>query len=94
MDIHQLTSELAYIRETLTSNKKVLSFREAASYLGFSKSYLYKLTSSGIVPHSKPSGKKLYFDKERLDQWLLSNTTTSQEEKEKQAATYIASKRV
>ena len=30
----------------------MLTFDETAIFTGFSKSYLYKLTSAGIVPHS------------------------------------------
>lgn len=41
--------------------------------MGVSESLLYKLTSSREVPHYKPRGKMLYFNKEELDQWLLQN---------------------
>lgn len=52
---------------------KPLTFAEACAYTGFSKSYLYKLTSAGRIPHYKPEGKRLYFDKGELDKWLLRN---------------------
>lgn len=54
-------------------NKRVLSLEEACAYLGYKKSYVYKLISAGILPHSKPNGKKLYFDREKLESWMLSN---------------------
>lgn len=54
-------------------NKRVLSFEEGCTYLGYKKSYVYKLISAGKLPYSKPNGKKIYFDREKLEEWMLSN---------------------
>lgn len=48
-----------------------LNFKEACTYLGYAPSYLYKLTSSGKIPHYKPSGKILFFSKVELDEWIF-----------------------
>lgn len=50
---------------------KPLNFKEACAYLHFAPSYLYKLTSSGKIPHYKPSGKILFFSKVELDEWIF-----------------------
>lgn len=73
-------------------NKKVLSFNEACEFLGYKKSYVYKLTASGILPFSKPNGKKIYFDREKLEQWMLSNSKKSLSERQEDAATYVNTK--
>ncbi len=70
--------------------KSVLNFKEAFEFLGFAPSYLYKLTSKGIVPYSKPNGKTLFFSKEKLEEWMLSNSSTSNHEKNIIASTYIS----
>jgi len=70
---------------------KVLTFEQGCAYLGYAKSYVYKLTSAGILPYSKPNGKSIFFDREKLEAWMLSNANTSLEEKQIQAATYINS---
>ena len=70
-------------------NKRILNFAEACELTGFSRSYLYKLTSAGIVPFSKPNGKMIFFDREKLEQWLLSNATAGSNQLEKAAATYV-----
>lgn len=57
--------------------KEVLNFNEAAVYIEVSHSHLYKLTSTGTIPAYKPNGKKLYFNREELNRWLLSNRQTS-----------------
>lgn len=72
------------------SSKKVLTFDEGCNYLGYAKSYVYKLTSSGVLPFSKPNGKSIFFDREKLEAWMLSNESSSHEEKQVQAATYLS----
>jgi len=57
--------------------KEVLNFNEAAVYLEVSHSHLYKLTSTGTIPAYKPNGKKLYFNRQELNKWLLSNRHAS-----------------
>lgn len=89
MDFQQIDNRLAAIEKALTENKTVFTPKEAAKYMGISQSTLYKLTSAGILPFSKPNGKLIYFGKASLDQWLLSNSTKASEQKEVDAATYI-----
>lgn len=60
--------------------KPVLTFTEAVTYTGISASYLYKLTSQKLVPHYKPSGKLVYFDRTELDKWLLSRRVNTADE--------------
>lgn len=72
--------------------KSILNFSETCQYLELSQSHLYKLTSTGAVPHYKPNGKKIYFKREELDEWLLRNRSLTQEEVETQAATFIIKK--
>jgi excisionase family DNA binding protein len=75
-------------------SKNVLNLEEACEYLGYKKSYLYKLTSAGIVPHSKPNGKKIFFDKAKLEAWMLSNPSTSLSDKKIMASTYVTTKSI
>jgi excisionase family DNA binding protein len=70
-------------------DKKILNLDELATYTGISKSYLYKLTSQGIIPHSKPFGKMIFFDKEEIDKFLLSNKIKLASEIETEAATFV-----
>jgi len=72
-----------------TLSKKVLTFDEAASYTGISKSCLYKMTSQKIVPHYKPNGKMIFFDREELEAYLLSVRVKPQSEIEEAASTYV-----
>ena len=69
--------------------KEVLNFNDACNYLDISASHLYKLTSQKSIPHFCPQGKKLYFKRAELDEWLLRNRQTSTDEIETMAANYL-----
>lgn len=92
-----MSQELEQVADLITANtifttKKVLTTEEAARYLGVSISYLYKLTMQRRIPHSKPLGKKCYFDREELEQWLLTNKVATSEQIEKEAQNYCLKK--
>lgn len=53
--------------------KEVLTSDEVAQYMGISKSYLYKLTMRGDIPHYKPTGKVCYFNRDEIERWMQSN---------------------
>jgi len=53
------------------NTKEVLSFSEASLLLDVSHSHLYKLTSTKQIPHYCPQGKKLYFERAELLQWMM-----------------------
>ena len=72
--------------------KQVLNLNDACIYLELSQSHLYKLTSNGSIPHYKPNGKKLYFNRQELDNWLLRNRSNSIDEIEQEAANYLIKK--
>jgi len=80
------------LKEQNLLKKEVLNFNEAAVYLEVSHSHLYKLTSTGAIPFYKPNGKKIYFNRQELDNWILKSKHLSVDEINKQADDYIAEK--
>jgi excisionase family DNA binding protein len=87
-EFHLIMRQLERI-ETLSSlQKSVLTFDDACMYTGMSKSSLYKLTSAGKIPHSKPTGKLIFFDRKELEDWLLNNPIRTEGELEKEASSY------
>ncbi|MGE4348004.1 MAG: helix-turn-helix transcriptional regulator [Flavobacteriaceae bacterium] len=93
MNEFKIAEKLDRIERLIISNKKVLTFDEACEYTGLSRSYLYKLTSSGRIPFSKPNGKIIFFEKEKLDNWLLHNSHKSDDEIEEESLSYIIKKK-
>ena len=89
MDEAKLFSKLDSIEKALNLSKKVLSFDEVCSYMHISPSHLYKMTSACIIPHYKPTGKRIFFDREELEKWLLTNRVATIEEIDEKANEYL-----
>jgi hypothetical protein len=86
----EILEKLEAIESQLRASKEILNSDEAAAFLSIEKSYLFKLTSGGILPYSKPNGKKIYFAKNDLVAWAMQNRNSGTEEKAIKAATYLA----
>lgn len=54
----------------MEKENEIMSASKAAQYLCMTRGLLYKLTSQHRVPYYKPCGKKVFFRKADLDQWL------------------------
>ncbi|MBQ2188207.1 MAG: helix-turn-helix domain-containing protein [Bacteroidales bacterium] len=92
-----MSEELKQVADMITANiistqKEVLTSDEAARYMGISKSYLYKLTSTQQIPHFKPLGKICYFNRAELERWLQTNRVATDEEISQQANAYCMKK--
>lgn len=77
------------IEEQNLLQKEVLTFNDVCKYLDISSSHLYKLTSQKQIPHFCPQGKKLYFNRTEIDQWLMRNRQETTEDIETAAANYL-----
>lgn len=70
-----IQKELKEIKELLKKQtlqqKKFLTVEETSEFLGLSTSRLYKMTSDKEIPHYKPGGKKIYLNRQELEQWIL-----------------------
>lgn len=69
--------------------KGIMTIGDLSTYTGWSKSYIYKKTSDGTLKFSKPLGKTIFFSKEWVDRFLLSKSTSTNEELEGKASTYV-----
>lgn len=86
----EISERLRRIEELLTNSgmKEVLTVDECRQYTGFSKSQLYKLTSSNAIPFYKPTGGAVFFKRSEIDAFLLKNRHSTGEEVSRRAATY------
>ena len=55
-------------------HKQTLDIYELSKYINLSPSYIRKLVSQGKIPRSKPWGKRLYFNKLEIDQYIASKS--------------------
>ena len=81
-----ILEKLVSIELLLLSNKKVLNSDELSEYTGYSKSTIYKMVQANVLPFYKPNGKHIFFDKEEIDDWLLSNKSKSKQQLKLQAS--------
>ena len=77
--IETMESCVELLKDHIWAVKEVLTTAEASAYLGLSESYLYKLTSSKRIPHYKPNGKLVYFNRRELCEWAMKNQVQTAE---------------
>lgn len=75
-----MLNKLERIEKCIVGTKNILNVEELVAYTGFKKSYVYKLVHKKIIPYSKPNGKMLFFDRSKIDLWLLTNKSNSSAE--------------
>lgn len=73
--------------------KNILNIDDLSKLTGWSKSYIYKKTSDGTLKYSKPLGKTLFFSKDWIESFLMSNTASTAEEIKTKAATFVTLKK-
>ena len=103
MILTSLSSEelKAIIREVLTeimnpadgispsgSEPELMTVKEAAKFTGLAVTTLYEKTSKRTIPHFK-KGKRLYFRRTELEEWIVTGRVKTQEELEAEAAEHL-----
>lgn len=78
MDLPMLKRIEVALNKINLAGKNVYTLKEACEYTGFSKSTMYKLVANEAIFFSKPNGKMLFFDRQKLEAWLLSNGSYSE----------------
>ena len=73
MEPKVVNERFAAIEETLYTSKDILTMKEVSLYLDISQSLLYKMTCNGEIPHFKPRGKTIFFEKKELIAWIKSH---------------------
>jgi len=68
------------IKSLMAFNKKVFNLEDLVLYTGLSESTIYKLSRLDMIPKGDNKGiRKLFFEKERIDAWLLGKPDISDE---------------
>ena len=75
---------------SLLAAKNVLTLEDVSLLTGLSKSHLYKLTCNHQIPHYKPNGKQLYFDRAEIEARMKQGKVSTIDESEQMAALYLA----
>ena len=86
--LRQKQSHLPAVQLTESGVQDIMNFNQACAYTTISKSAMYKHTSTREIPHFK-TGKRIYFKKTELDQWLTKHKIMSRDEIEQEADNYL-----
>ena len=70
------------------AGKTTLLIGDVATMTGMSKSHIYKLTSANQIPHYKPNGKHLYFDRAEVEAWMKRGRVQTNAEAAQMATMY------
>lgn len=79
VDPDVIKEHLKSLEDAIYTTKEILNMKDVCQYLDISQSLLYKLTCTGEIPHFKPRGKMIFFEKKELIAWIKRNKVNDQE---------------
>lgn len=88
-----ILQKLNRIEKYIFGLKEILNTEELSEYTGFKKSSIYKLVHSNDIPFSKPNGKLLFFERKKIDEWLIKNSFKSNDEIQQEAIEFSLRKK-
>lgn len=71
-----------------TSLPTIMNVEQIADYLNLTKPTIYGLVHKREIPHFK-KGKRLYFDKENINQWILEGKVSTRKDIEEKVDEYL-----
>lgn len=69
----------------VVQKKEILTIEDVALILNLSTSQIYKLTMTGEIRFYKPHGKKIYFKRSDIDEWVFKDQISDTEKLDRQA---------
>lgn len=85
----KILEEISELKKlTLLGVKEALTLDDVSVMTGLSKSHIYKLTASKLIPFYKPNNKNLFFSKKEVEAWMLQGRVNTNTEAEQQAIAY------
>jgi len=88
-NLKEIVNSLASIESLLLSQKTTFNLKDFCDYTGLSSSFAYKLTAGRKIRFSCPNGKLIFFKKEDVDAYLMSNPKCTIEDIEQSAINYV-----
>jgi len=88
----ELTNKSYPVYEKETTSDEIFKIEQVAKYLFLSVPTIYGYISKGLIPHYKV-GKRLYFKKTEILDWIYKNKRLTNEEIQQQVESYLVKKR-
>jgi len=80
------------LNDKSNNSEDILTIDEAAEYLKLNKRTLYRYTSTNKIPFYK-TGKRIYFKREHLNEYMTRHYCSSQDDIERMANEYMLKNR-
>lgn len=88
--MEKILKQIQEIASIMRLQKEVFTIEELSLYTGYTVDYIYKLVHQGDIPFTKPpKGKKLFFIKEEIVDWISTNKSTSDKSLDERANNYL-----
>ena len=79
--LDKIYKEISELKELAQKSQlEFIDIDEASNHLRLKKSYIYGLIHKNQIPFYKPNGKKVYFKKGELNDWIEKSKVKSIEE--------------
>lgn len=92
-DLQDLKESVSRIEKRLELGpKKILTVNEVANLLQLSTDRVYALVNQKLIPHYRTFTKRIWFDREEVENWMKAERVTPDYELMKKAAQYTAKK--
>lgn len=91
VDINVIVNEIRSLREEISrGSKEFIDMEDMQKLTGFSRSYIYKLTSKREIPFYRPHGGKIFFKRQEVEDWIESSRVSSVSEISSRSAYLVA----
>lgn len=92
--VQALEAKIDTIANAMNANceDEIMTIQQAAKFVCMSTHTIYQLTSRKEIPHYR-KGRRLFFKKQELADWLTGKKIDSKDEIRQRAATYLATRR-
>lgn len=70
----------AFMRSIMKPANNVMDIDDVSELTSYSKNTVYAFVKNKEIPHSK-KGRKLFFERSKIEVWVLSNPVVTHEEK-------------
>lgn len=87
--VQLLLEKIDHLDEAALVKKRVFNVANLQMYTGWSLSKIYKLTSARLIPFSKPTNGSLFFEREKIEEWLLQNPSHGEAELEEKVNAHL-----
>lgn len=87
--VQLLLEKIDHLDEAALVKKKVFNVSNLQMYTGWSLSKIYKLTSARLIPFSKPTNGSLFFEREKIEEWLLQNPSYAEDDVEEKVNAHL-----